>query len=382
MGCGNDTPAVAHFRVATVLIDRRRLLIGLAVPLAGAVVGGCVAHADDAPPPAPATPGAGDAGSPPPAVETPSPPPLNAEGFDAWLTALRAEAAQRGFTQRTIDLALGGVKLIPRVVELDRQQPEVTLTFDQYLARVVNDTRAQKARQNLGENRALLNRVQQRFGVQPRFIVALWGIETDFGRVTGGFSVLDALTTLAYDGRRSAFFRQELFNALTMIQSRGVSPREMRGSWAGAMGQSQFMPSTYLAHAVDFDGDGKPDIWSSRADVFASIAKYLADLGWRADETWGRAARLPDGFDSALIAGVRLDKPARTLAQWSTLGVKRSDGGALPRRDLSAWLIQPSGAGDSSGFLVYSNYRALLQWNRSLFFATAVGYLADRIEQG
>ena len=272
--------------------------------------------------------------------------------------------------------------LIPRVVELDHQQPEVKLTFEQYLARVVNDARAQKARQKLAENRRLLQRVAQQFGVQPRFIVSLWAIETDFGRITGNFSVIDALATLAYDGRRAAFFREQLFDALSIVQKRGLAPHDLRGSWAGAMGQSQFMPSTYLAHAVDFDGDGKADIWHSHADVFASIANYLSNLGWRADETWGRAVILPEGFNPDLIDSVRLDKPTRTLPRWAALGLRRPDGGALPRRDIPAWLVQPSAPDRPEAYLVYANYRALLQWNRSLFFATAVGYLADRIEQG
>lgn len=301
--------------------------------------------------------------------------------FDAWLAAVRAEAAQRGFSAATINASLSQVTLLNRVIELDRQQPEVVLTFDTYVAKVVNDARAQGARQRLRDNRELLDRVSRRFNVQPRFIVALWAIETDFGRLTGGFSVIDALATLAYDGRRSAYFREELFNALKMVEQTGITPRQLRGSWAGAMGQSQFMPSTYLAHAVDFDGDGKADIWTSRADVFASIANYLADLGWRADETWGREVRVPPGFDAALVDDRRLQKPPRTLPQWHAIGVRRADGGELPLRDISAWMIQPGGE-EGPTFLVYQNYRVLLQWNRSLFFATAVGYLADRIGQG
>jgi len=302
--------------------------------------------------------------------------------FDNWLSALRAEAAQRGFSQRTIEAALGHVTMLPRVIELDRQQPEVVLTFDTYINRVVNDARAQAARQRLHENRELLDRVSRRFHVQPRFIVALWAIETDFGRVTGSFSVIDALATLAYEGRRAAFFREELFKALQMVEKSGISPRDMRGSWAGAMGQSQFMPSTYMAHAVDFDGDGRADIWKSRADVLASIANYLSDLGWRADETWGREVRLPRNFDPALVDDRRLQKAPRSVPQWQALGVRRADGGDLPPRAITGWLVQPGGAEEGPTFLVYENYRALLQWNRSLFFATAVGYLADRIAQG
>lgn len=361
-------------------MNRRQLLIGL--PLAGVLSGCAAARANDAPMPAasPAQPAAPV--SPPPAAAAAPPAQPAARNFTAWLQDLRTEAGQRGFTAQTIAATLGHVELIPRVVELDHQQPEVTLTFDQYLARVVNDARAAKGRQYLVDDRKLLARVAQRYGVQPRFIVALWAIETDFGRITGNFPVIDALATLAYDGRRAAFFRQELFNALTIVQSRGIAPQQLRGSWAGAMGQCQFMPSTYLAHAVDFDGNHKADIWTSRPDVFASIAHYLSDLGWRPDETWGRPVRLPEPFDVALVDTVHLDKPPRPMRRWEALGVRDANGSPLPRRDIPAWLIQPAGAGTGPAFLVYANYSALLHWNRSLFFATAVGYLADRMEQG
>lgn len=333
------------------MIDRRHFLVSLSLPLLMGLRADVARAADEA------------------------------VDFDGWLAAVRAEALQRGFSARTIEDALGHVSLIPRVIELDRQQPEVTQTFNTYVSRVINDARVQGARQRLIENRDVLDRVSRRFGVQPRFIVSLWAIETDFGRVTGNFAVISALATLAFEGRRAAFFREELFNALQIVQQAGLQARELRGSWAGAMGQSQFMPSTYLAHAVDFDGDGKADIWTSRPDVFASIANYLSSLGWRADETWGRDVRLPAGFDTTLVDDRRLQKPPRLLHEWQALGVRRADGGNLPPRELQAWLIQPGGAEEGPSFLVYPNYRALLQWNRSLFFATAVGYLADRIGQ-
>ena len=305
----------------------------------------------------------------------------NTTDFATWLEALRREARQKGLSQRTIDDALSNVAPIARVLELDRRQPETTLTFDQYIGRVVNDARADTARQRIVENRELLLQVSNRFNVQPRFIVALWAIETDFGRITGGFPVIEALATLAYDGRRSAFFREELLNALRIIERTGVRARDMKGSWAGAMGQSQFMPSSYLAYATDFDGDGEADIWNSRADVFASIANYLSKVGWRASETWGRQVRLPAGFDPALIDDRQLKKGSKTLVEWQALGVRKSDGSALPQREVSGWIVQPGGS-DGPAFLVYPNYRALLNWNRSLFFATAVGYLADRIGEG
>jgi membrane-bound lytic murein transglycosylase B len=301
--------------------------------------------------------------------------------FSQWLQGLRAEGVQRGLSARTLDEALTGVAVIPRVVELDRQQPEVTLTFDAYIARVVNDARAESGRQRVRDNRELLDRVSSTYNVQPRFIVALWAIETDFGRLTGNFPVISALATLAFEGRRAAFFREELFNALRILERTGIRAQELRGSWAGAMGQSQFMPSSYLAYAVDFDGDGKPDIWNSRADVFASIANYLSKVGWRMDETWGREVKAPATLDRTLVSNPRLNVPAKSLVEWEGLGIQRSDGGPLPRRDMTAWLIQPAGT-DGPSFLVYQNYSALLKWNRSLYFATAVGYLADRIGAG
>jgi membrane-bound lytic murein transglycosylase B len=298
--------------------------------------------------------------------------------FDEWLKAFRQEAIGKGIPTPVVDQSLAGVAPIPRVLELDRRQPETTLTFDEYITRVVNPGRVESGRARLQEHRDVLARVSQAYGVQPRFIVSLWGIETDFGRLTGNFSIISALATLAYDGRRSAFFREELMNALRIVARGHVAPQELRGSWAGAMGQSQFMPSSYLAYAVDFDGDGKADIWGSRADVFASAANYLSKVGWRGDETWGREVRLPAGFERALVDHNKVQKP---LPDWQALGVRRADGGDLPTRDLSASVIQPGGA-DGPSFLIYNNYRVLLRWNRSLYFATAVGFLADRIGEG
>ncbi len=298
--------------------------------------------------------------------------------FPTWLAALRKEAIERGLPSAVVDRSLLDVAPIDRVLELDRRQPETTLTFDQYIARVVSPARVDAGRARLQEHSEVLRQVKQQFGVQPRFIVALWGIETDFGRLTGNFSVIAALATLAYDGRRSAFFREELFNALKIVARGDISVQAMRGSWAGAMGQSQFMPSSYLAYAYDFDGDGRADIWNSRPDVFASAANYLSKVGWRGDETWGREVRLPSGFSPELVDHTKVQKP---IADWQALGVRRADGGNLPIQDMAASLIQPGGAGGPS-FLIYNNYRVLLRWNRSLYFATAVGFLADRIERG
>ena len=297
--------------------------------------------------------------------------------FDLWLKDLRAEAASRSVRAATIEGALRGVKLIPRVIELDRRQPEFTLTFRQYMDRVVPESRVKKGRQRLNENRALLEGIGRKYGVQPRFIVAFWGIETDFGRLSGGFPVIPALVTLAYDGRRSAYFRGELLHALDILDKNHIELKNMVGSWAGAMGQTQFMPSSFVAYAVDHDGDGRKDIWSSTADALASGANYLARQGWKGDQTWGRPVMLPDGFDRGL-ADLEVRKP---LSAWQRMGVRREDGGDVARRELTASVILAEGR-DGPAFVVYNNYLTILKWNRSTFFALAVGYLADRLRDG
>jgi len=295
--------------------------------------------------------------------------------FNSWLTGVRQEAIGQGLRAQSVDLALRGVHPIDRVLELDRKQPESTLTFEQYVDRVVSQQRIAAGRDKLAENRALLDEVGRRYGVQPRFIVALWGIETDFGRVTGDFPIISALATLAYDGRRSAFFRKELIAAIRIVDQGYIRPEEMTGSWAGAMGQSQFMPSSYLQYAVSYRDDGRRDIWHRREDVFASIANYLHQLGWKGDETWGRRVQLPAKFDTSL-AGKEIRKP---LAEWQRLGVRSLGGGDLPAMARDASLILPSGA-DGSALLIYDNFRAILRWNNSSYFAAAVGYLADAFE--
>ena len=301
-----------------------------------------------------------------------------AEDFQIWLGKLRVEAEGKGISQSVLDEALAGIQPIPRVIELDRRQPEFTLTFTQYRDRVVPQSRIKKGRVKYQENRDLLEEIGGKIGVQPRFIVALWGIETDFGRVTGGFKVIPALATLAHDGRRSAFFRKELLNALQILHEGHIAPKEMMGSWAGAMGQSQFMPSSFLAHAVDYDGDGRRDIWTTRPDVFASAANYLAKSGWRADQTWGREVKLPRDFDFEL-ADLKVRKP---IGGWQALGVRHPDGGNLPTRQLSASIVLPEKGKMSPAYLVYNNYRTTLRWNRSTYFALAVGLLSDGIGAG
>jgi membrane-bound lytic murein transglycosylase B len=299
--------------------------------------------------------------------------------FGEWLAGLRQEALSLGIRSATLDAALAGVAPNPRVIELDRRQPEFTLTFRQYMERVVPDARVEHGKRKFRENRELLEEIGRKYGVQPRFIVAFWAVESDFGRLSGGFPVIESLATLAHDGRRSAYFRKELLNALAILDQGHVDPKHMIGSWAGAMGQCQFMPSSYLAYAVDYDGNGRKDLWNDKADVFASAANYLARSGWRGDQTWGRPVRLPARFD-AKLTGLEVRKP---LGEWQRIGVRRADGSDLPggRPDLMASVVLAEGQ-DGPAFLVYGNYHSILRWNRSTFFAMAIGHLADRIGDG
>jgi len=299
------------------------------------------------------------------------------QSFDQWLVGVRSEAKQHGVSDKTLDAAFDGVKPIPRVIELDRNQPEFRLKFDEYLGRVVTQGRIATGRRLMKEHAALLDKVSAKYGVQKRFIVALWGIETDFGRITGGFPVIAALATLAYDGRRSAFFRKELMLALEILEQGHIAPSEMKGSWAGAMGQSQFMPSSFHRFAVDYDGDGHKDIWGTLPDVFGSIARYLSQSGWRDDITWGREVQLPKSFDRKLI-GLETKKE---ISAWQALGVRKAGGGDLPGRDLQASVVEVTErSGNARHFLAYQDFEVILKWNRSTYFAIAVGTLADALD--
>jgi membrane-bound lytic murein transglycosylase B len=291
-----------------------------------------------------------------------------------WLDALRAEAIQRGIRAETLDAALHDIKPIPRVLELDRRQPESSMTFAEYLKIVVPSSRVQRGRALLAQHKPLLEEISATYGVPASVVVALWGVESDYGRRTGGFSVIGALATLAYDGRRGSYFRGELLNALQILNEGHITLAQMTGSWAGAMGQSQFMPSSFLSRAVDYDGDGRRDIWTTQGDVFASAANYLKQAGWRQGQPWGRRVTLPAGFDASLIDL----KVTKTPAAWQALGVRDAQGKALPESSRDASLVAPDGP-NGPAFFVYHNFRVLLKWNRSTYFGTAVGLLSDQI---
>jgi membrane-bound lytic murein transglycosylase B len=230
------------------------------------------------------------------------------------------------------------------------------------------------------EHDAILTKVSKKYGVQKRFMITFWGVETSFGRYLGSFNVPHSLATLAYDGRRSAYFRGELLNALQILEEGHITAANMKGSWAGAMGQSQFMPSSFLSYAVDWHGDGQRDIWGTTEDVFASSAYYLSKAGWRDDRTWGRKVSIPKGFKMNGKTPMQL-ADAKTnvkLAKWSAAGALSADGSALPAVDFNARLIMPSGASGPT-FLVYSNFDSILAWNRSNYYALAIGHLSDTL---
>ncbi|HEX4568451.1 MAG TPA: lytic murein transglycosylase [Vicinamibacterales bacterium] len=314
-------------------------------------------------------------------------PQIPPQSFDEWLSGVRAEALTRGIQQSTIDAAFAGLEPLPVVVERDRTQAELVLTLDRYLqqhlTKKVIDTAARMRR----EHADVLKQVQDKYGVPPEIVVAIWGLESNFGRFSGVRPTIQTLATLAYDPRRSAMFREELFDALKILDSGDVEPAAMRGSWAGALGQPQFMPSSFLLYAQDFDGDGKRDIWRSAPDVFASIANFLTSKGWTASGRWGREVAVP----ASLLARLPEVAPLQTegclarhqmtaplpVETWKKLGLRAVGGGPLPTADLdipAASLI----SGVKRHFLVYPNYQALLEYNCVNAYGLSVGLLADR----
>jgi membrane-bound lytic murein transglycosylase B len=294
--------------------------------------------------------------------------------FDQWLSSFRREAADLGISQATINAALTGIQPIHKVIELDRKQPEKKKTFAQYKVTMVSQDRINKGRQMLSDHANMLADVEAQYGVPKEFIVALWGVETNYGANTGGFKIVPALATLAWEGRRHEFFKQELIKALKIIDQGHISAADMRGSWAGAMGQNQFMPSSFFAYAVDHNGDGHKDIWKTKSDVFASTANYLKQSGWNYGERWGRRVTLPAGFPSSYVK----DKVRKPLSEWSSMGVRDASGQPLPAEQMLGQIVAPDGV-TGEAYVVYNNYNVIMKWNRSTYFATSVGLIADAL---
>ena len=299
-------------------------------------------------------------------------PTVDAKSFNDWLQGFRAEAARAGINDAALERALKDVQPVPRVLELDQRQPEFMLTLWRYLDLYVPDARIEKGKELLKKHAALLADIENKYGVPPRFLVAFWGVETDFGRNFGSFNMIDAVATLAYDARRADFFRGQLMAAMKLVQ-RGDVSHEVKSSWAGAMGNMQFIPSTFEAYAVDYDGDGRRDLWGNLGDALASAANYLRQAGWKPEYTWGREVQLPASFDWSL-ANL---KERKSLTEWQKHGVRSVGGGRLPSEDIDASLLLPAGA-SGPAFLVYDNFRTIMRWNASQLYAIAVGHLADR----
>jgi membrane-bound lytic murein transglycosylase B len=309
--------------------------------------------------------------------------------FKDWVATLRAEAMEQGISESTFDTAFATIVIHPRVIELDRKQPEFTLTFEKYIAGRVTPGRISRGQDRIREHFDTIKAVEQKYSVQSRFIAAIWGMETNFGGYIGGMDVIRSLTTLAYDPRRATYFRKQLLLALKILEEGHIDYANMKGSWAGAMGQGQFMPSSFYAFAQDFDGDGKRDIWKNEGDALASIANYLGKNGWNQAQTWGRQVTLPAGFDAANgeslkrtskrgCRAMRQHTKSISLRKWNDLGIRRLNGDDLPDVAVNASLVRPAGPAGPA-FLTYGNYQAILSYNCSNYYAIAVGQLADEL---
>ena len=306
--------------------------------------------------------------------------------FADWLAGVRADALARGIRPEVVDEALATVEEpVPTVIERDRTQAETVLSIEKYVARSLTPKTKTAARERFQEHRVLLDEIGSSYGVSPRILVAIWGIESNFGRFSGVRPTIPALATLAWDRRRAAFFRGELLDALQILDRGDIDLEHLRGSWAGAMGQVQFIPSSYLKYAEDYDGDGRRDIWSTTADVFASIANYMHGVGWKNGESWGREVKLSaeavrriatriERRDGGCQAIREMTVPL-SIAKWNELGVRLTTGKTLPGDDVRASLV----SGTKRHFLVYGNYDVLLAYNCAHSYALTVGLLADSI---
>ena len=296
--------------------------------------------------------------------------------YDKWLLSLKADALKRGISEATFDIAMNDIVIIPKVKKLDKKQPETQITFNDYYKRTVNNKRVNIGKNKYEKHKNDLLKIAEVYKVQPRFILAIWGIETNYGTYTGSFSVISSLTTLAYQGRRAKFFRKQLLDAIEIVDKGYIELENMKGSWAGAMGQSQFMPSSYLAYAQDFDKDGKKDIWNNHLDVFASIAFYLKSHGWDYSRTWGREVIVPKDF---LKLYENSKNKSQTLKYWADNNIVKINGQKLPNINLKAYLILPDG-NMGKAFLVYDNFFKIKKYNASTYYALSIGILADRIK--
>ncbi len=297
------------------------------------------------------------------------------KAFQIWKSDLKKEAITLGVKNDTFDKVFSTVKIIDKVIELDRRQPERKITFQEYLNKALSFKRIKLGREKYINYKKELDAVSRKYNVQGRFIVAIWGVETNYGNYTGKFPLISSLTTLAFDGRRSKLFRKQLLDALIIIEKENINLHEMLGSWAGAMGQSQFMPSSYIRYAQDYDNDGIKNIWDSHLDIFASIANYLKSYDWDNSKTWGREVIIKEkDFNKLDLDNLK----NKSLNHWKTKGVKKSNGEELPHVDILATLIMPDGF-KGKKFLVYNNFKIIKKYNNSNYYALSVGLLSDGV---
>ncbi|MGL4748790.1 MAG: lytic murein transglycosylase [Shewanella sp.] len=301
----------------------------------------------------------------------------HAAAFPTCVANLQTRARREGLSEETINNTVASLQFVPKVIELDQAQPEFSQTFTNYFTKRATDWRVNEGRRLLKKHRVLLEQLAQQYGVPPQYILSFWGLETNYGSYKGKMSVLDSLATLACEPRRSDYFTSELMQALKLKEKYGFDKRTMVGSWAGAMGHTQFMPSAYAKYAIDGDGDGKADLWNSTEDALTSAANFLQHLGWQRNERWGREVLLPSNFGYEHLGA----KQAQPLSQWAAQSVLQTNGLPLPAIDLKAALYLPSGH-TGPAFLGYENFNVIMRWNRSEFYAITVGHLADRINGG
>jgi len=336
------------------MLTRRRAIVIAAATVASPAV--AATHSSHAPHPA-------------------APKPAPQDSFSLFVASVRAEALRSGISRQTLDRAFAGVQPNQRVIELDRKQPEFTWTWEQYRSRVVSQSRVAKGREKYDRNRDLLARVASRYGVPASVIMGIWGLESDYGAEMGGFHVIEALATLSWEGRRAQFFRSELMDALRILQAGDIAPSQMVGSYAGAMGQTQFMPDSFLKYAVDFSGTGRRDIWNDLGCVFASTANYLAREGWQSGLPWGCPVQLPATFDAASAGR----QNRRRLREWLDKGVRLKPGVPVPPDDSQAAVILPGGAEGEAYLAYHPNFLALRRYNPSDFYCISVGLIGDLV---
>ena len=294
--------------------------------------------------------------------------------FEQCKTELSQQAVAQGVSSDTASTVFANIQYQPRVIKLDRSQPEFVQTFPGYYSKRVTEWRIGKGREMYAKHRDLLRKLSQKYGVPAHYLVAFWGLETNFGSYKGNMNVLNSLATLACDERRSTYFTKELITAVKLLERESLEQDKMVGSWAGAMGHTQFMPSAYMNYAIDGDGDGQVNLWDSEEDALASAANFLSQLGWQPGFRWGREINLPENFDYRETGY----KNRRSITDWNQMGITKADGASLGTSDETGYVVVPAGH-TGPAFIAYHNFRIIMRWNNSEFYAIAVGKLADQI---